>query len=349
MNLSGLYHGARIGVKLIKSKITGKPVPVWAWTYITNRCNLDCKYCFVAPYWDDAKDLSLKEIKKIIDEQKELGIEMVSLLGGEPTIRKDFGEIVSYIYSKNMLVDVITNGYFIEKWKDSLKYISSICVSLDGNEEITDEIRGKGAYAMAIKAIEIAKQYGCTVRIHGVLTKKSMQELPYMAQLSKKYNISFTCAIASIHRNEDLLRVSDSEIKQFFTEYLRMKRAGINIGHTEASIKTFLEWPYPYFKILEKKDMDANKKVIKCVMKDFLILLGGTGELYPCTVKYSSNGYDVRKLGLKKAYEKLKEEDSCYACSDLSCINLTLIISFAPEIIKETIVKYIREYVKNER
>lgn len=345
MNLNKFLIGSKLGTKIVWSKLIRKPFPFWAWLYITNRCNLNCSYCFVAPYWDHAKDLTFGELCKVIDELKEMGVVVVTLLGGEPTMRKDFGEIVEYLYAKKMIIDVVTNGFFLQKWVGVLPKISSICISIDGNEEMTDSVRGKGVYKKAIEALKLAKNKGVPVRIHGVITKQTIRSLPEMAALCRKYDCSATYAMPSIHRDEDVLRVSDEEIREFWKQYLKIKKEGAPFMQTTASIRQIINWPYPYFKILTEKDLKPDKKVRKCAMKDRLILMGGEGELYPCTVKYAQKGLNVRDVGVRKAYETLRELDDCYACSDLSCINLTFISNLSPSIVLETVKTYLKTYL----
>lgn len=348
MKINKLIPGTRAFAKMVTSKITGRPIPIWAWNYITNRCNLNCKYCFVAPYWDKAKDFTFEELCRIFDEEKEMGVEIMTLLGGEPMMRKDFSDIVDYLDKKGVIIDVITNGYFVKNHKKALNKIDSMCVSLDGNEEMTDYVRGKGAYKVAIDAIKFVKSKGVSVRIHGVITKHTIHALPEMAKLCKKLGVSATYAMPSIHQNEDLLRVPDNEIRKFWKLYLKMKKEGAPFIQTNASIKTIINWPYPYYKILTKKDLPLTKNVKKCVMKDRLILLGGTGEPYPCTVKYNQKGLNVKNVGVKKAFDHLRQTDDCVACSDLSCINLSLIANLDRAIVSETIQTFLKTYLKND-
>lgn len=346
MKIKKLIPGVRVFARLAASKITGRPTPIWAWNYITNRCNLNCKYCFVAPYWDETKDFTFEELCKIFDEEKEMGVEIVTLLGGEPMLRKDFGDIVEYLDGKGVIIDVITNGYFVKNHEKVLGKIDSMCVSLDGNEEMTDSVRGKGTYKTAIEAIKFVKSKGVSVRIHGVITKNTIHALPEMARLCRGLGVKATYAMPSIHQNEDLLRVPDNEIRKFWRLYLKMKKEGAPFIQTATSVKTIINWPYPYYKILTKDDLPLAKNAKRCLMKDKLILLGGTGELYPCTVKYNQKGLNVKDVGVKKAFDNLRETDDCVSCSDLSNINSSLIANLDYRILLETAQTFLKTYLK---
>jgi hypothetical protein len=167
-----------------------------------------------------------------------------------------------------------------------------------------------------------------------------------MAKLCKKYGVVATYAMPSIHQNEDVLRVSDEEIRKFWRLYLRMKKEGAPFIQTDVSINTIINWPYPYFKILKKEDILPGKEVRKCAMKDKLILIGGEGELYPCTVKYHQKGLNAKDVGVRKAFESLRKTDDCYACSDLSCINLSYVTSLDPRVLFEVVGSYFRMFMR---
>ena len=79
-------------------RILRRPTPTWVHLFITRKCNLDCDYCFQK---DNTKsDLSNMEIKRIIDKLYSHGTRILSFLGGEPTIRKDFVDLVKYANKK---------------------------------------------------------------------------------------------------------------------------------------------------------------------------------------------------------------------------------------------------------
>ena len=66
-------------------------------TFLLNyACNLNCKHCF-NPKNQNELSINFETAKKIIDEACELGVNQISLTGGESTINKDFLKIANYI------------------------------------------------------------------------------------------------------------------------------------------------------------------------------------------------------------------------------------------------------------
>ena len=115
---------------------------------LTLRCNARCVFCSI---WEKEfqneleKDLTLDEIKHIIDGLDQLGVNLISFTGGEPTLRKDLDEIITYASDKGIMTGIATNGYYVYDLisKGKLKKLEWVMVSLDWPDaEHHDKYRG---------------------------------------------------------------------------------------------------------------------------------------------------------------------------------------------------------------
>ena len=136
-----------------------RATPPFMIVFINSICNLTCEHCF---YWrnlNQRNDLTFEEFEKLSLELGEF--EQLNLSGGEPFIRKEFGEICALFLRNNGVkrIYVPTNGYFTERTKEQLQkvfesktLVSFVCeISLDGMPEYHDRFRGNPksfAYAM---------------------------------------------------------------------------------------------------------------------------------------------------------------------------------------------------------
>ena len=148
---------------------------------ITHMCNLRCKHCYANAGKRIEEEFSLEEIKKIVDELDSLGTVLIALAGGEPMLRKDIYEIISYIKSKGMEVFLNTNGTMINE--DTIielinAGLTHIEISVDGLEEDHDFIRGKGSFEKVLNALEICKKYNIKVGIMSTLFKHNYKNIP---------------------------------------------------------------------------------------------------------------------------------------------------------------------------
>ena len=68
---------------------------------ITDVCNFKCGYCLPNGYQVDKSDnrtfINTQEIGRLAKALSELGVSKIRLTGGEPTIRKDYLEIIKII------------------------------------------------------------------------------------------------------------------------------------------------------------------------------------------------------------------------------------------------------------
>ena len=83
---------------------------------ITRRCNLDCLHCYIES--EDKQyegELTLDQIKQVIDSLSTMSVPVLLLSGGEPLAHKDIFTIIEYAKSKNLRIGLSTNGTLITK------------------------------------------------------------------------------------------------------------------------------------------------------------------------------------------------------------------------------------------
>jgi MoaA/NifB/PqqE/SkfB family radical SAM enzyme len=106
---------------------------------LTSACNFSCPFCVDSKLINAGKTLTLEEVKKTIHTLHSHGLLSVILIGGgEPTLHKDFGEIVRYIKSKRLQIGIVTNGSRLEKIEavvGELKEKDWIRISIDAAGE----------------------------------------------------------------------------------------------------------------------------------------------------------------------------------------------------------------------
>jgi len=106
-----------------------------AWLTINRACNLRCNWCYAKMTKFRAEDsMDMSVVQKAIIFLKDLSLEAIILIGGEPTIHPNFLRIVDLVKQAGMKVYLVSNvvKFSDEKFlKDSLDAgIESITVSL---------------------------------------------------------------------------------------------------------------------------------------------------------------------------------------------------------------------------
>ncbi len=101
----------------------------------TGACNARCKYCNVdASGKRSPREMTTKEALHLVDEVHRFGVRWFGLKGGEPLMREDIFEIVTYAKNLGLNVCLLTNGCFVDgKIYDNLvKNQVWTSVSIDG-------------------------------------------------------------------------------------------------------------------------------------------------------------------------------------------------------------------------
>lgn len=147
---------------------------------ITMGCNMHCGHCGSSCKEVLSDELSTEEAYKFIDMCAELNLRWITISGGEPTTRKDLPLIIKKLRDARITVNIITNGWLlneelIQKLKES--GVSKIAISLDGPQNVHDEIRREGSFARAQKAFKILNDYQIMSEGITTITKKNLNYL----------------------------------------------------------------------------------------------------------------------------------------------------------------------------
>jgi len=103
---------------------------------ITDLCNFHCQYCLPEGCLKSRKQwLSLSEIRRAVTAFAELGVAKIRITGGEPSVRKDFMEIIKLVASTPGINEVAytTNGYHLYSQAEALHAagLTTLNVSVD--------------------------------------------------------------------------------------------------------------------------------------------------------------------------------------------------------------------------
>lgn len=81
-----------------------------AWLNITRACNLRCDWCYALEQLAKCQNMDLEYAKELADHLKSKGINTIILIGGEPTLYANLFELIAYLKSIGMAVEMATNG-----------------------------------------------------------------------------------------------------------------------------------------------------------------------------------------------------------------------------------------------
>jgi radical SAM protein with 4Fe4S-binding SPASM domain len=82
--------------------------PLRAMIEISDRCNEVCVHCYQVQ--GQKGEMTTAQIKAVMDELAELGVLILTISGGEATLRKDFLELLAHARSRGFAIRLFTNG-----------------------------------------------------------------------------------------------------------------------------------------------------------------------------------------------------------------------------------------------
>lgn len=168
--------------------------------YITQRCNLGCKMCYVRKE-TDPKELPTADMKRVFHRIRNVASRF-AMAGGEPLMREDIAELLEYANGEGLRPELLTNATLITKEiaKAIVKYCKGIIVSIEGDRETHDSIRGKGSFDKTMRGIRLVREAGDTIiRINATISKLNVAKLDEIVDIASdlKCGLSFQHLIFS--------------------------------------------------------------------------------------------------------------------------------------------------------
>lgn len=324
---------ASLGLRIAKANLTRRRLPVFLSLFITHRCNLRCRYCFVSdPKTEKAFlrfEYSLDEIRRIVDEFHSLGTRMIFLLGGEPMVHREIGAIVDYIVSKGIYLHLITNGTLLEKKIEEIRNVHVLCVSLDDAGAANDRLRGEGVLARATAGIRVAVARKIPTRVHAVLSRHNLHSIRDLAGLCRDLGVDLTVSPPNHLGGTELdyLRISDGEYKEFWRDYLAMQNEGLPIVNSSHAIRQCRDWPVDYHRFIRAGERFRDYRPTVCLNGRLYVALGADGTMYNCINLGCTHGPNIKEMPIRTAWERLPEwRPDCVSCSSINCIETALLL-----------------------
>jgi radical SAM protein with 4Fe4S-binding SPASM domain len=262
-------------------------IPIYAVFDVTNRCNLRCLHCYSA---EQREELTTTDVYHVLDKLSIAGVKIIDFGGGEPLLRPDIFDILTYSKQLGFYTSISTNGALLDKnYVNRLKTlgIDHVCISLDGAKpETHDHIRNtKGTYEKTISGIKNCVNVGITTQISTVFMNNNIHELRDIYTLLESLHVDgwYLYDFAPAGRGKELQQeVLTQEQRKHLFQYLQ----GI-----APSSKIMLK-PYPYLITLNsacgtktyfyKKYGRLTEFFKGCLSARWVCHISSNGDVHPC-------------------------------------------------------------------
>ena len=327
--LKDIIQKSRLYYAMLKAQHSKKNVPVIASLFITGRCNSRCFYCYVDIDKKPEREFSFDEWKKLIDNLYERGCRMFALVGGEPLLHPDVDNLVEYIMSKNVFLNLTTNGFLMQEHLEAARKATEVSISLDGDLESHNLNRGKLNFERAIKGIDLAKKNGVRVRLCTVITRHNFDQIDFLVKFSKERNmfITFSPLIGTPEARREAyedMRLSDEKIREFFIRLKEAKKRTPCIINSFESMDYMIGYPIKYGDIVWKESPYADYYRPPCPYGRLQYIFTNIGEVYPCQVMWNHESFQPKNIfdvGLDEALIHASTDLKCQCCSFANAVD----------------------------
>ena len=241
--------------------------PVTAVWEITMGCNMRCKHCGSSCDLPLPDQLTTKEALELARDLADLGLEWITLSGGEPLIRKDWDLIASEFSSHGVIPNIITNGWKLtRKTLERAKAagIGTIACSLDGLQESHDYMRKPGSFERVVQGLRLMKGMDVTCGVITTINRRNLPELTGLRELLadigvRYWQLQIGLPMGNFAHNMDLIMepAQVDEIIDFSYETMRDGRVTVypadcvgyyNLKELEVRRKAHRTSDLPYWK-----------------------------------------------------------------------------------------------------
>ncbi len=187
---------------------------------LTYRCNNHCRHCWLRiPPGSPEKqyELTLDEIKAIVDQARSMGCREWSISGGEPMLRPDFAEVFDYVTRKATRYSLNTNGTLITPQiaqlmrREGRKMVAVYGATAEVHDHVT---RTPGSFERTMRGFAYLKEAGAEFEVQLIPMRDNFHQWDEMEALAQSLSRQYRCGAAWLYlsacgdpkRNREIMR-----------------------------------------------------------------------------------------------------------------------------------------------
>lgn len=218
--------------------------PISAQWELTFKCNHLCSFCYNAP--NGQREMATEEIKRGLEKIADFGVLYLTLTGGEPMVRPDFFEIVTYARELGFAIRVYTNGYLLDEARvQKLKelHVFEIEISIHGaRPETHDKLTGiRGSFDRVLAGLSNLKRQRVKTNLKCPITHLNQDELWGIWEIAKTYETAIAFDPVITPRDDGdksplALAMTKEFLVRFFSEEFKELRYGRDVTKRDDSV-----------------------------------------------------------------------------------------------------------------
>lgn len=249
---------------------------------VTNKCNLSCKGCYAKHV--TGIDLTIEQIKKLIDQLSKMRVFQLAIGGGEPFLRKDIVEIAQYARENKIVPNITTNGTVLnETVAFKLQpYIGKLQFSLIApNMRINDEYRSTGAWDGFLRGCQVARFNKLKFGVNILVTRKTLPLLPQLTKFILKQGTTEINILRPKPTGDQNRWFSANQLKK--TDLLTLQSMMTKLQQKFPRLNLTVDCALTHLMAYLPEEFCQKHGIFGCTAgKRFLTILSN-GNVYPCS------------------------------------------------------------------
>jgi radical SAM protein with 4Fe4S-binding SPASM domain len=254
---------------------------VMSWN-VTRECNMKCSHCYINA--TDKKldnELTTQEAKNLMDQIYRVSRPLLILSGGEPLLRPDIYELISYGSKIGLKMGLGSNGSLIdEAAAKKLKKagITTVSISLDSNVPAQhDEFRGvAGAWEKAVEACKALRRNNVLIQVNTTLTQQNYNQIDDIMALAESIGVEnfHLFFLVPTGRGTKLADISPSQYEEMITTtFAKTANHTLNVRPSCAP---------QFMRIAKDMGVDMRQWIRGCIAGLYYCRIYPNGDVTPC-------------------------------------------------------------------
>ncbi|MFA6048520.1 MAG: radical SAM protein [Candidatus Micrarchaeia archaeon] len=162
------------------------PTAVWD---ATDRCLMDCKFCFADRFAKKSTELSTTNAKKLVSSLARRGVKVLVFSGGDPLCRTDLAQLLKYAKGLGLKTIVHTTGMAPRAALERiLPFAGRINLPLDGGRKVHAAVRGHpGHFDAVVSTLQFLRGKNVPASVTTMVSKKNASGILGIAKILRRF------------------------------------------------------------------------------------------------------------------------------------------------------------------
>lgn len=287
-------------IRILISQLLARPFKLTV--MISDGCNYRCQMCHI---WQQELRYMTLEKFRLIFKKLDFSPLWINLSGGEPFLNPDIENILLEVAERfpKSILSITTNGTNYKKL-DILRKIknpSFILVSLDGNKEVHQSIRGNSnAFSNVFSALD---------KLEKIKKEKSNLEIVVAITISEmNIDHDFTSLIKDLKVKGFLFNINIAQNSNYYQVSKNKYNTTKALGSFRKILSKAVRFDLSSFMLYLNLKTLEEKKVLECSSTKNYLMLDTNLNIKDCTLKYQSHGNLHDNVDLESIRSKATKE-----------------------------------------